>query len=188
MSLFNHERIESITPPEQPPCLLKKFQHVKEEYVKAFKLKLVEICRKLGDELVEIARELKAQGMQFSDLGLSNDGQYIVRSIDMVAANPTSEFADNIFADAKRLKCENCNGKCEEITLLTMRGFDVYTVDKSGNIGIPEPPPPQPKSPNQPFMPTRNNQIEASPERYNQRRVDGKERGVSFLNREEVGE
>ena len=98
-------------------CLIKKFAFIKKEYVKAFKAKLFNLCRKLGDQLIEIANQLKEEGLKFSDLGLSNDGEYIYRSISLVAQNPTSEFADNIFTDARRLACENCNGKCEETKL-----------------------------------------------------------------------
>jgi hypothetical protein len=133
-------------------CLIKKFERLKTEYLKAFKSKLLDVCRKIGDELFEIVKELRAQGMSYSDLGLSNDGEFIVRSFEMVAKNPTSEYADRILADAKWLKCENCSGKCESTPIMrTMIGFEEYVLNPDGSLSFPpkEEPEPQPNFPQQ---------------------------------------
>jgi hypothetical protein len=143
-------------------CLIQKFERLKNEYLKAFKSKLLGVCRKIGDELFEIAKQLRAEGMTYSDLGLSNDGEYILRSVEMVAQNPASPYADTIFADAKRLKCDKCNDKCASGEIKrTMIGVEVYEVNSDGSLSFPEPPPEPEKPPETPYLlPRRNADIQ----------------------------
>jgi len=121
-------------------CLMKKFERLKAEYIKTFKAGFLSMCRKIGDELFAIVEELKAEGVSFTDLGLSNDGEYILRSLGMVAKNPMGEHADVIFADAKRVKCGMCSNGCEKTPekTLTLRGFDVLEINSDGSLSFPE--------------------------------------------------
>jgi hypothetical protein len=138
-------------------ALIKKFEHVKKEYVKAFKAKLFDLCRKLGDKLFEIVEQLRAQGLKNTDLGLSPDGEYIIRSFEMVAKNPTSPHTDSILADAKRL----CNGYCEERKRYTMIGMEIVEISEDGSLSFPEPTEPESQPDIKPIlMPKRNCDIQ----------------------------
>jgi Ca2+-binding EF-hand superfamily protein len=134
--------------------LLKKFKQLKADYIKAFKSGFISVCRKIGDELIAIATELRAIGLTFEGLGLSSDGSYIVRCIDLARTNP-SDHSETLLNDAERLLEESI-----PIQRYTMRGFEVFEVDNNGKLSIPEPEPPK-KFPEQPFrLPLRNRDIQ----------------------------
>lgn len=167
-------------------CLMRKFEWLKTEYVKAVKSKLLEIARKIGEQMLEVAKQLKAEGYKNDDLGLSNDGEYVVRSIEMVAQNPTSPNADAILADAKRLRCESCGGKCQSTgNLFTIRGFEKFPISLDGQISLPEPEPIQPQPKQSSHLPTRNTNIETPPNRVTLRRNGTQVGEKGFLNLQE---
>jgi hypothetical protein len=130
--------------------LLQKFKRLKADYTKSFKAGLIGICRKIGDQLMGIAEQLREQGLTFEGLGLSADGQYIVRCIDSARTNP-SDHSETLLNDAERLLEESI-----PIQHYTMRGFEVFEVDSNGKLSIPEPKPPK-KSQQQPFRPPLRN-------------------------------
>jgi hypothetical protein len=137
--------------------LIEKFEHLKNEYKKAFKAKLIDVCRKIGTELFELVEQLRALGLKHTDLGLSPDFEYIVRSFELVAKNPTSTHADAIIADAKRC----INGTCTSTERkFTMQGFDIIEIHPDGTRSYPEREPPK-KIPEQPHqLPRRNCDIQ----------------------------
>lgn len=113
--------------------LLNKFKHLKADYVKAFKNGLIDICRKIGDQLIEIATQLRQHGLTFEGLGLSADGEYIVRCIDSARTNPASH-SEILLNDAERLLNDAI-----PIQRYTMRGFNVFEVSENGTLCFPEP-------------------------------------------------
>lgn len=124
-------------------CLMQRFKNLKAEYVRAFKLKLHDLCLKLGDQMMSIAERLQQEfNVQYAELGLSDDAKYILRCVSMVAVNPTSKYADTLLGDAQRLKCESCNGTCESTPIMrTMENFVEIIIHPDGTRSFPEPEP-----------------------------------------------
>jgi len=135
--------------------LIEKFENLKNQYKIAFKEKLFDLCRKIGDELFEIVEQLRALGMENKDMGLSADGQYIIRSFEMVARDPVSPNADAIFEDAKRC----ANGVCEGTKRFTMVGMEIVQKNPDGTTQFPDPEPEENEQPRSKLIPppmTRN--------------------------------
>ena len=112
--------------------LLQKFKQLKADYVKAFKSRLLDSCRKIGDQLSEIAVELRKLGLTNEGLGLSEDGQYILRCINSARTNP-ADYSEVLLNDAERLLDESI-----PIKRYTLRGWDSFKVDENGALSLPE--------------------------------------------------
>lgn len=111
--------------------LLEKFKRLKADYVKAFKSGFINVCRKIGDQLMELAKKLREAGLTYEGLGLSNDGKYIIRCIDSARTNPATH-SEVLLNDAERLLEESI-----PIQRYTMIGFEVFEVDSNGDLSIP---------------------------------------------------
>ena len=136
--------------------LLQRFKQLKADYIRAFKGGFISVCRKIGDQLASIAAELRNLGETFEGLGLSADGEYIVRCIDS-ARNHPSDHTQVFLNDAERLLDEAI-----PITRFTMRGFETFKIADDGTLSMVEPEAAeQPAKIEKYFPPTRNSDIQA---------------------------